>query len=257
MAVLRVLGIVVIVLIASAVALDIRRRKRLLLDGAAGVMDKVDERDSKGIRGVKNGIEVLVNWGKDGEGRYFTTVGCTLPHTKFALELWPQTEERQRRIQKGQMIDVQVGEPLFDLIWVVEGAPADVVRRVLDDRVRAGLMGLGMEELAQPSQRELRLRARGLREPEWVEAAIAVMAQISAAVDPAIAASDRDAAVKSQMTGAPYRGEVRTTDAAARRSRELEQLRETRRARQVWVAMKWVSIAVGVIAFVASVRYCR
>jgi len=257
MAVLQVVGILVLTLVGTLVALAIRRRKVQLFDGAAEAMDKVDERDSRSISGVKNGVEVSVSWRKDSEGRYQTLVGCRLPDTKFALELFPQTEAEERRIRKGQRIDVQVGEPLFDLVWVVEGAPVDVVRRVLDPRVRTGLMSLGVEDLTQPTDRYLRLRARGLRDPAWVEEAIAVMAHIGAAVEPAIAASDMDAAVKAQMTGAPYRGEVRTTDAAARRARELEQLRETRRARKVAVAMKWVAIAAAIVGFVASVRYCR
>jgi hypothetical protein len=240
-----VLGLVVAVVLI--VGLDQRRRRRELVAAAAAAMDSVQARDSTGVNGKKNGWFVYVTVRKEGRSNYVTTVGCELPNFPFELELRPQGLMQEREIVKGQAVDVAVGDPTFDAEWVIEGAPADVVRRVLTESIRDRWTALGPDELKQPSAHDLQLRARGIRENYWVERSIQIMADIAAAIEPAFAASDMEARSKAEVVGSPYRGEVREPDTTAERARELAELHAVRNRRAVAVGLRWFIVAVAIL----------
>jgi hypothetical protein len=76
------------------------------------------------------------------------TVACA--PCAIALELRRQTADEQRSVERGQAIDVFVGDPAFDATWIVEGAPPERVIRLLSDPpLRAQL--LAFAQLDGPS----------------------------------------------------------------------------------------------------------
>jgi hypothetical protein len=251
--------VVLIVFVAFAIAIahtlatDSRRRERERFEAAAKAMDEIERRDGFGVSGFKDGRRVSVSWRKDGIGES-TLVACELPDVKFALELLPQGRGRERQIRDGEAIDVQLGDEAFDSCWMVEGAPADIVRRVLDAPTRQRLTALGLNKLDQPSAHELRLCAPPGRPPEWIREAVALMAHISGAVDRAFADSDHEANVKAATAASPYRGEVRESDAPAARAAEMQQLHLAQNRRANAWAIKWFVVILGILvaAFIAA-----
>ena len=43
-------------------------------------------------------------------------------------------------IRAGRVIDIQVNDPAFDATFIVEGAPSDLVRALLDEPLRRALL---------------------------------------------------------------------------------------------------------------------
>src|SRR5262249_41496199 len=142
----------------------------------------------------------------------------------------------------------------FDATWVIEGAPADVVRRVLDDSVRQRFGFLLADDLKQPSAGTLRLRAHGKRSSQWMIDAIAVLVTIANSIERAYEAVDREAVAHAQMTAAPYRGEVRATNVEEARAREFEALRKVRLRRRLLSGPMIAAMAIAIVALVILLR---
>ena len=232
-----------------------RQAMRQLFGEVGEILDRVTEHSTKSVGGIKDGRTVRALYRQRSEEDYETRVDCDLPGRPFALELRPQTMKEQERIFEGKTIDVQVCDPAFDACWVIEGAPADVVRRVLDDSVRRRFGLLFADSLTQPNSNTLRLRIDGKQPPQWMSEAILLLVTIANSIDRAYEEADREASRRVEITGSPYRGEVRATgDARAQREREFEALRKVRLRR--WLLSGKV-IAPAVIALVSLVMVLR
>src|SRR5262245_6395947 len=199
-----VIIIVVFVAAGGGIAIlyqrNLRRRMAAALDGAERVLEPRPARIRNGtaLEGICRGHAILIEFAKDGNKQRCSHVRVELPPRPFALELRRLGFLEGWRIEHGQAVDVKLGDPSFDEQWVVEGAPADVVRRVLSPELRRRLHALDFDQLRQPGDRLLELRARGWRlEPRWVAESVDVMASLSDAIAPAFAASEREIAASS------------------------------------------------------------
>jgi hypothetical protein len=244
----------VVLAIAVVVVIQHLRLRTETLDAAAQAMERVESRSRSTVLGKKDGQSITVVVTRDRWG-WWTMVTCAVADMPFELELRRQGEEEKSDIVEGRAVDVGVGDPTFDEKWLVEGAPTDIVRRVLTESIRDRFTALAPLDLCQPSKRLLRLRLGGIAAPEWISDAIALMSALGAAIEPAFAASDLDASLKGEGLGAPYRAEIRPSVTAAARAQELERLHEAR-SRRAWVnglRGAAVVIAFGIIALAAYV----
>lgn len=70
-----------------------------------------------------------------------TTIDVVFSPCPLLLHLRPQDEAEIRSVTKGEAIDLQLDDPSFDAAWIIEGAPAERVTRVLaDPALRARLL---------------------------------------------------------------------------------------------------------------------
>ncbi|MFO0758098.1 MAG: hypothetical protein U0359_16500 [Byssovorax sp.] len=60
-----------------------------------------------------------------------TTVDVGCPSSAVLLALRPQTAAEQKDVERGDAVDLVLGDPAFDRAWIVEGAPAARIKRVL------------------------------------------------------------------------------------------------------------------------------
>lgn len=251
---IKIIFAVLIAFVAIMMALGWRRAMRELFAEVGRTLDRVTEHTTQSIAGVKDGRNVTALYRKRSEDEYETRVDCDLPSRPFALELRPQTAKEDAHIAAGKTIDVQVGDRLFDSIWVIEGAPADVVKRVLDDSVRQRFGFLLADDLKQPNAGTMRLRAAGKRSSQWMIEAISVLVTIANSIDRAYDAADREAVAHAQMTGAPYRGEVRATNVEQSRAREFEALRKVRLHRRLFSAPMIAAVVLALVTLVFVLR---
>ena len=261
---MELIGLLIFGVVAVSFLIALWRSHEVLLrnrvDAAAAAMDTVLARSSDEVRGIKDGCAVSVRiYTEQGRGaRKWILVGCELPAAGLALELRRQGPLQKWQIRHGQAIDVKLGDPAFDDAWLVEGAPADIVRRVLDAETRERLSALYMEGVAQPDDRHLLLRAEGWRDPQWIREAVAVMAKMATAVEPAFAASDSEASARAAVRAAPYRGDVVGTDAPAQRASELAGLRQARDKRfRAGVIAVLIGISIVAIGILMVSRFMR
>src|ERR1700722_2326941 len=101
-----------------------------------------------GIQGARGTIQgrlvryVTVSGHKGFTG--FTRATAPFPPgaPQLELHLKPQTRDDEGLVQRGEEIDVVVGDPPFDSAFVVEAAPAETVRALLDPHTRSMLRAL-------------------------------------------------------------------------------------------------------------------
>jgi hypothetical protein len=60
----------------------------------------------------------------------------------FAMDVRPRTAAEERALERGDAIDLDLGDEPFDRAFVVEAAPADVIRVLVDGATRAALLSL-------------------------------------------------------------------------------------------------------------------
>jgi hypothetical protein len=58
----------------------------------------------------------------------------------FEMDLRPQTRAEERDVEGGRAIDLVLGDASFDEQFIVEAAPAEMARALLDERSRTGLL---------------------------------------------------------------------------------------------------------------------
>ena len=163
------------------------------------------------------------------DGRY--TI-CRVPLAPggpaLVMDLRPQTMREERNIARGDAIDVELGDPGFDHAFVVEAAPSAIVRAVLDETVRAGLLALAPCQLTCAAG-HLKLSKAGVWFAERDVAGIVVVClRVREALErlPEGVAHGRDA------TG--YRGErvAPSGEELARAADEIAEVRRVRRTRR-------------------------
>ncbi len=203
-----------------------------------------------GIALAWNGVPVQVRFtslaGK--QPTYWTYVEAALPaRYAFELHVRAHTYDDQTQIARGMMVDVAVGVPAFDAAFLVEGAPAVVVRRVLTPQVCAAMMGAPPLKLDTASG-VLQLVVNGWHEDAlalrpWIE----TVATIAGGIRTAHAEADQ--AVPLATEGGAYReiaDDRPLQDARAARVEEVARLGALRRARHDERLLE-VVIYVGVI----------
>jgi hypothetical protein len=220
------------VIAGVAALLHDKRGWGTLLDGFAtalgGVADHQARRATGTIRGVATSIRLVAAPGQQAHDE--THVECRLPPGyPLSLHLRRQRTVDASRIGSGELADVEVGDRLFDAMFLVDGAPAEIVRRLLTPEARGFLLAHSGAVL-ETDAGLLRLRLDG-----WVDAADGAAAMECAAGMVARlrdATAEADAAIGGGVTGGPYRPVVDDAplrDARAARADEVARAESRRR----------------------------
>jgi hypothetical protein len=78
--------------------------------------------------------------GKNTPSRTFCTALLPPDSPRLEMELRPQTPGELRHVEKGRAIDLILGDDAFDDAFIVEAAPSEVARELLDEPIRAALL---------------------------------------------------------------------------------------------------------------------
>ncbi len=78
--------------------------------------------------------------GKNVPSRTFCTTLIPADCPRLEMELRPQTAGELRHVEKGRAIDLVLGDDAFDDAFIVEAAPLEVARAILDEPIRAALL---------------------------------------------------------------------------------------------------------------------
>lgn len=258
---LFVVGVVVWLAVASNKQAE--RRRRLLASLGAQLAGGHDERSAWGELANTRVRMSLVTRGGGKQAQAWTEIDADIPaRYPLALFVYKHGWNDDAKIARGEMVDVTVGDERFDRAFVVEAAPADVARVLLDERARQYLLALADKyhftittEGRGTDRVQLRFALRS-----WLDDAAEVMLAIETVA--AIAGRVRDAyvaveqAIAPAETGSPYRpvlDDRRAREAADARLAEVatvEKVRTARAAKQqligigllvalvfVWIAM--------------------
>ena len=221
--------------------------------------------DTNSARGTLAGTPVTIAYVSRGSGssrESWTEVDAELP-AKYPLTLFirPHAWRDAGKIERGEMVDVAVGDAAFDERFLVEAAPADVARMLFDDVTRRFLMDTKVyvtvttETGAKPY---IRLAVR-----KWLdtlsEATPAIEVATSLARRVRNAYAELEAKTAPQETGSPYRpvlddrGAREAADARQREVVDLDRIRAERAARERMVAILIV-VAFVVLVIVSMLR---
>lgn len=154
-------------------------------------------------------------------------------------------------IERGNMVDIEVGDAEFDEDFLVESAPVDVVRRLLTPRVRRYFKEHRNVELCTPSDREgiLRLSLRGwTNDLSEADEALDVAIELSTRVREAFAEAVAETP-SAPAAGSPFRQELddrQALVAQARREIEVAQISHLRAKRESFDGPHLAILLVGI-----------
>jgi hypothetical protein len=176
---------------------------------------------------------------------------------RFAMELRPQTAAEQRALERGDAIDVELGDEVFDRAFVIEAAPGDVVRVLLDEPARAALLALRPCRFALDAG-ELHVSKPGT----WV-APPDVARLVRLCLDVHERAQRLPLEMARHREPAGYRGALPTAavrqEDLARAEREIEAVKSLRRTRRQAAGATAGIAALGavvVFGFVGALLHC-
>lgn len=210
--------------------------------------------------GVRHGVAVTFEFATRGSGsdrESWTEIDVVVPAAyPLAIHVRRHRWLDKRAITRGDMIDLQMGDVAFDEAFLVEAAPEDVARVLLDASARRFLslyQRVELDTMVVKDRKVLRFAVHG-----WIEhvptanVAIDFVAAIGARVRDAYADVDREAPVT--MGGSPYRPEPErrsVRDASAARVAEVAAL-EANRARRA-MHQKVVTVAIMIVILILIV----
>jgi hypothetical protein len=98
-------------------------------------------------RAVRYATEMGIKNTRNNQG--WTTVRAPIPTgaAEVEMHLTPETPREKHLVERGLAVDVEVGESQFDAAFLVEAAPAETVRAILDPATRSTLRNLRPCEL--------------------------------------------------------------------------------------------------------------
>lgn len=110
----------------------------------AALLDGTYDKRGRVARGAHNGIPIAVHFALRGTGyertsyeRQWTEIDVGVPRG-YGLSLYVRRHEWDdtRRIARKEMVDIALGDPVFDRQFLVEAAPAQIARAVLTAPIR-------------------------------------------------------------------------------------------------------------------------
>lgn len=256
------LGLVFIVaFVAFLVVMEVRddRRRDAALRSLAPHLGGTIASVGSAVAGQIGGVPVWVRYTTRRSGKHtekWTEIDADLPD-KYPLSMFlrPHQWRDEHKLSSGEHVDIRVGNPAFDDAFLVEAAPTDVARVMLDDTLQARLLALLPKNLATIKTQHnagnayLRLSLRfWLTDVQAVYQAAETMAWIASRVRLAYAAVEEQA--QHAVAGTPYRpmlDDQATRDAASARTRELMNLDDVRRTREAAERRRGVIIVVATL----------
>ncbi len=153
------------------------------------------------------------------------------------MELRPQNAAELRHVEQGRAIDLILGDEMFDDAFIVEAAPAELVRALLDEPIRAALLTFMPCRLTIAAQELCFEKDGSVDEPgevrrlvELCVGACARLASLSGQMQ------EQQLALAGELGG--YRGPspevLRNLGASSRDQAEIEALNAARKRRKNW-----------------------
>lgn len=157
--------------------------------------------------------------------------------------------ERGRARPNDARVDIELGTPVFDEFFVVEAAPADVVRLLVDETARAFLMAqTGAIELFTRGDAIVFARVGWVTDPTAAAPLVDFVAGLAARLRDAYAAADQAAA---EPGGAPYRPHApNVATREDRRAEEVAAIGEVQRARYAAFVRQGNRVVIAIVAVV-------
>ena len=214
-----------------------------------GTSDAADGRAAGAVDGVATTIR-FVTRGSGSDRESWTEIECALPRGyPLSLHVGSHGWFDRGKIERGELVDVVFDDPPFDEAFLVEGAPVEIVRRLLDADARRFLLGQRRATLETRDDGTLRLSIRGWLEAEHeVRPALRCAARLAAGVRAATASVD--AAIPPAATDSPYRpmlDDAPVLEARAARAAEVEALDARRAERSARQKTLFAALAIGFV----------
>jgi hypothetical protein len=130
---------IAVIVAASIAARDARLR---VVEEAFRSLGGEPRRTLRGIEGPVRGLPVRYSFTSD-RRQIWRTLCCadlSIERPAFEMDLRPETRWGARDVEHGRAIDLVLGDQAFDDSFLVEAAPADVARALLDPETRTALL---------------------------------------------------------------------------------------------------------------------
>lgn len=132
--------------------------------------------------------------GSGSNAESWTEVEVDVPSSQLVLAIRRQRARDAALIRDGLAVDIQLGDPVLDERYLVEGAPADVAERVFSPSVREKLHAIDVDEI-DTTPTGIQIARRGWKEErEAVNALVDLAVSLAEAVGPAVTAAKQAAA---------------------------------------------------------------
>lgn len=240
------------------------QRRRTALEAIASKLSGAADVKHANASGTLAGIPITLRYTTRGSGsnsESWTEIDAQPPAGyPLSLTLRAHGWFDGGKIERGDLVDVIVGDEAFDKRFLLEAAPADVVRHLFPPELRAYLMSrkhLSLEttKVADAGTLVLRLSVRGwLEKPEDFTPALDQMAALAARVREAHATADQ-AVAPAEPGGAPYRPTLDAAparDARAARAAEVAQLEAVKAGRAATSKLiTWIFVIIFIVVVLA------
>lgn len=139
------LGTLLVIASGAAIAgasIAARNARMRVVEDAFQSLGGEPGRVSWGVRGAVRGIVVhyRLNSGKRQARRTICTVRLSIQRPAFEMDLRPETRWGRRDVEHGRAIDLALGDAQFDDSFLVEAAPAELARALLDAETRTAML---------------------------------------------------------------------------------------------------------------------
>jgi hypothetical protein len=206
------------------------------------------------------GVPVRFRFATRGSGssaESWTEVEVTPPPGPLVLSMRRQRRRDAKLIRDGLAVDVLIGDPELDEKYLIEGAPAEIVKRVFTLPVRQKLLALDLDEL-EASPGTMKIARRGWKEEhDAVQALVDLAVSLAEAVAPAVEATKQ---AEAPVPTSAYRGsavspeeqrkwQAAREEVATRQAAEVTGLEEVRERRKVFQRGRMMLIVGGMLAF--------
>jgi len=184
-----------------------------VLRGIARWLDGTHSRYDRVAHGKRRGVPAAVRFALRGTGyersssdRRWTEVDVQLP-PGYALSLYVRRHEwtDQHQIERRRMLDIELGDPDFDRQFLIEAAPAQIVRSLLDPSIRrllASYAAVSLTTELMDGRSVLRLAVTPWLNHDAITAAVDALVDFGGGLRDAHAALEAAALCNS---GSPYR----------------------------------------------------
>jgi len=213
---------------------------------------------SNEIAGTSGGVPItyrLTTHGSGSNTEQWTEIRAALPDAyPLAIHMRRQGWLDRGRIERGVVIDAEVGDAAFDARFLIEAAPAAVIAKLLDAHTRQFLMKQGELTLETEDShgKQLVLSLYGwIEEPARADLVVDEVVRIVKRVREAFEAVN---VTKVEMTGSPFREMAVASEdphAAERQRAEVQRL-ETKRAHRMADQRMTALIFLAAIAFLTA-----
>jgi hypothetical protein len=255
---LGALGVLLVASILAAVVAARIRQKDQRLEVVAEALRACGAepmRIGSAVEGTVRGVAVtyeLRDPGKNTPARTMCRVSFSGSAPPFEMDLRPQTPSEELHVQRGRAIDLVMGDPAFDDAYIIEAAPSDVARALLDQKARAELVALHPCRLTALSHELTWQKERCVDDALDVRRVVELCVSAAERLQ-SLPAELHEREMAQAFAHAGYRGPspdvLRVAAGSAQEAglAEIEEMRAVRDRRQVWQAKRVALVAAGVL----------